>query len=87
MSLKDRILKPTRSATSTVKRSTSYKSWSEDKMQLAYEAVLESRLSVRHAAEEYGILKSTLADRVSGWRLMGCRSGPPRFFLMLKKNV
>ena len=78
MSLKDRILKPTRSATSTVTRSTSYKSWSEEKMQLAYEAVLESGLSVRHAAEEYGIPKSTLADRVSGRRLMGCRSGPPR---------
>ena len=73
MSLKDRILKPTRSATSTVTRSTSYKSWSEEKMQLAYEAVLESGLSVRHAAEEYGIPRSTLADTVSG-------GGPPRLF-------
>ena len=42
------------------------------------EAILESGLSVRHAAEEYRIPKSTLADRVSGRRLMGCRSGPPR---------
>ena len=47
------------------------------KKKLAYEAVLESGLSVSHAAEEYDIPKSTLTDIVSGRRLMGCRSGPP----------
>ena len=74
--LKNRVLKP--KATVASSRATVYKSWTEEKMQLAYNAVVHNGLSVRQAAEEYGVPRSTLGDRVSGRKMLGCKSGPPR---------
>ena len=36
-------------------------------------------MSIRQAAEQYGIPKSTLSDRVSGQVKFGAHSGPPRY--------
>ena len=60
-------------------RPVSYKSWSEESMSMALKAVLEQGLSVRRAAEDYGVPKSTLGDRVSGRVLPGAVSGPSRY--------
>ena len=35
--------------------------------------------TIRRAAEEFGVPKSTLYDRVSGRISFGARSGPPRY--------
>ena len=48
-------------------------------MQKALDAVKLQGLSVRRAAEEYDIPKSTLHDRVSGRVLTGVCSGPPKY--------
>ena len=56
----------------------SYKNWSSQGMANAIKAVTEQGLSVRKAAEMYGIPKSTLGDRISGRVLPGSVSGPPR---------
>ena len=74
--LKNRVLKP--KATAVSSRATIYKSWTEEKMQLAYNAVVHNGLSVRQAVEEYGVPRSTLGDRVNGRKMLGCKSGPPR---------
>ena len=57
-------------------RPVSYKSWSEESMSKALKAVIEQRLSIRRAAEDYGVPRSTLGDRVSGRVLPGAVSGP-----------
>ena len=43
-----------------------YKAWNPVSLKLAYEAVTRSGYSVRRAAEEYQVPRSTLHDRVSG---------------------
>ena len=91
MMLKDRILNVTghgRARTVSISSSTSsstsdyfsyrpskYKDWTEEQMRAAYEAVKDG-MSIRRAAEEYGVPKSTLGDRVSGRSQMGCKGGP-----------
>ena len=81
MMLKDRILNVTghgRARTVSISSSTSsstsdyfsyrpskYKDWTEEQMRAAYEAVKDG-MSIRRAAEEYGVPKSTLGDHVSG---------------------
>ncbi len=52
---------------------------SADQLQLAYNAVVKRGLSVRRAAEEYRIPRSTLHDRISGKVAFGARSGPPAY--------
>ena len=56
-----------------------YKSWTDERMAVAVSAVIKDGLSVRQAAEEYHVPKSTLADRVSGRVLPGARSGPGKY--------
>ena len=46
-------------------------------MQLSYNAVVHNGLSVHQAAEEYGVPRLTLGDRVSGRKMLGYKSGPP----------
>ena len=57
-------------------RPARYKAWSENAMNEALKAVIEDGRSVRRAAEEFGVPKSTLGDRVSGCVLPGAVSGP-----------
>ena len=53
--------------------------WSESAMNVALKAVIEDGQSVRRAAEDFGVPKSTLGDRVSGHALPGAVSGPSRY--------
>ena len=56
-----------------------YKGWREDNMVRAVDSVLKKGTSIRKAAKEYDIPKSTIADRISGCVLMGAVSGPNRY--------
>lgn len=56
-----------------------YKQWSEERMALAVDAVMKDGISVRRAAEEYDVPKSTLGDRISGRILPGAVSGPGKY--------
>ncbi len=56
-----------------------YKPWSEDNLYRAFLFHTEEGVSVRHAAERFGVPKSTLQDRVSGRVPFGKRSGPIKF--------
>ena len=58
---------------------TSYKSWDEQQLRLAFEAVERGSMSVRRAAEQYGVPRSTLHDRLSGKVQFGAVSGPPKY--------
>ena len=60
----------------TDSRSKKFKKWSEDIMEKAINAVINDGVLIRHAAEDYGIPKSTLGDRISGRILPGSSSGP-----------
>ena len=56
-----------------------YKHWNPESLFKAYEAVTKQGCSVRWAAEEYRVPRSTLHDRVSGHIQHGATSGPPRY--------
>ena len=56
-----------------------YKPWDDGCMQKALQAVKLDGASVRRAAIEYGVPKSTLGDRVSGRVTHGVLSGPPKY--------
>ena len=60
-------------------RPSQYKCWNEDQLHKAYEAVINDGFSVRRAAEEYNIPKSTLHDRISGRVMFGAHSGPAKY--------
>lgn len=55
-----------------------YKQWDEEQMVYAVKAVTDG-LSIRRAAEEYGVPRSTLGDRISGCVIPGSTSGPPKY--------
>ena len=48
-------------------------------MTQAYQSVLRDGLSIRRAAEEFNVPRTTLADRVSGKVQDGSRSGRARY--------
>ena len=52
-----------------------YKEYCEEQICRAYNAVQEGA-SVRYAAEQYGISRSTLSDRITGKVKFGAHSGP-----------
>jgi phage portal protein BeeE len=47
-------------------RPSKYKSWNEVKTAQAFSAVTQEKISIREAALQFGVPKSTLGDRVSG---------------------
>ncbi len=61
------------------RRPDTYKHWTGGQMTKAVDAVRCLGLTVRRAAKEYGVPKSTLHDRVSGRVLAGGCSGPPKY--------
>ena len=60
-------------------RPSTYKLWTDEKLRKAYEEVNGGHLSVRRAAELYGVPKSTLTDRVTVRVDFGSHSGPARY--------
>ena len=64
--------------TISVCRPAKFKQWSEEVMVKAVNAVLNDGMSVRRAAIDYDIPKSTLGDRVSGRVIPGSTSGPKK---------
>ena len=55
-----------------------YKQWNEEQMVYAVKAVTDGS-SIRRAAEEYDVPRSTLGDRISGRVVPGSTSGPPKY--------
>ncbi|KAM8835159.1 zinc finger protein 346 isoform 1-T1 [Synchiropus picturatus] len=55
-----------------------HKRWTEEDMERAFIEVKSGRYTVRKAAIQFGVPKSSLGDRVSGRVAPGRRSGPPR---------
>ena len=51
-----------------------YKNWTDERMEHALKAV-GGGMSIRRAAEEYGVPRSTLHDRVTGRVIPGTKSG------------
>ena len=60
-------------------RPLQYKRWIPNCMTHAYQSVLRDGLSIRRAAEEFNVPRTTLADRVSGKVQDGRRSGRARY--------
>ena len=56
-----------------------YKLWSEEQMAHALNDVINHGFSVRRAAMEHNVPKSTLGDRVSGRIKPGAVSGPAKY--------
>ena len=63
----------------TPKRPVKYESWNESHLYSAYLAHVKEGMSVRRAAEAYGVPKSTLQDRVIGKVCFSAKSGPSKF--------
>ena len=55
-----------------------YKQWTESKLYQAYEAY-RNGMSIRRAAESFGVPKSTLSDSIKGKVSFGARSGPSTY--------
>jgi hypothetical protein len=68
--------KPCANESGLLQRPQQYKTYNKEKITKAQEAV-QKGISVRRAAEEYGIPKSTLHDRIVG--KVGSKSGPRRY--------
>ena len=101
-SLKDRVFRSTCTSTSfnplsSSSRSKEYKSWDEDQLHRACEAVQrdrataqkegkKQRMSVRRAADAYHVPKSTLQDRLSGRVIFGAKSRPQKYLCDLEEE-
>ena len=58
--------------------------WGQEQMHGAIDAVLNEGMSIHHAAEQYGVPKSSLGDRLSDRVLESALCGPA--FLIYKKS-
>ena len=56
-----------------------YKNYDKENFQRACEAIVRKGISIRMAALQYNIPKSTLSDHISGKVKIGAHSGPPRY--------
>ena len=82
--LKERVLRSYRTSsppTVSSQKPKKYKHWSEERLQLAYDAWHKEggRVSIRQVATEYDVPKSTLSDRISGKVQFGAHCGPARY--------
>ncbi|XP_074527878.1 uncharacterized protein LOC141791371 [Halichoeres trimaculatus] len=66
---------PSRNHLDKIGRKTK-KKWTEEAMERALIEVKSGRCTVRQAAKQFSVPKSSLGDRVSGRVTPGCRSGP-----------
>ncbi len=69
----------------TVGRPGRYKSWTDDSLQRACDAVHEG-MGIRRAAEEYAIPRSTLHDYISGRVIFGSKSGPKPYLSSIEEE-
>ena len=87
--LNARVLKtgsrPGMACAASTGRPSSYRNWSSRSLSGALEAVAKGT-SVRRAAEEHGVPKSTLWDHASGRVLAGAHSGPTRYLSMEEED-
>ena len=68
-------------------RPDSYKTWTSDRMSRAIMAVANCNgCSVRRAADEYNVPRSTLHDRVVDRVTHGAKSGPCRYLTSLEEE-
>ena len=80
--LKDRVLKSSNLSVPLVslsRRPDTYKHWTDVQIDKALDAVRKKSFTVRRAAEEFGVPKSTLHDRISGRVQVGGHSGPSKY--------
>ncbi len=56
-----------------------YKQWTKEHLERAFISVKEDGMSVRHAAIEFGVPKSTLQDRLTGKVQFGTTDGGKRY--------
>ena len=71
----------------TRNRVVGYKEWTYDKMDKAIKAVIDDGMSIRRAAEEFNVPKSTLGDRISGRTLHGASSGRPKYLTDEEEDI
>ena len=70
--LRERVVKSSSVSSSTgvsqflPLRPIQYKGWSHESMKAAMKAVIDDGMSIRDAAEQYGVPRSTFGDRISG---------------------
>ena len=67
-------------------RPQSYRHWRKESLTEACKAVAEGELSVRRAAEQYDIPRSTPHDHVGGKVAMGSMSGPRAYLTMQEEE-
>ncbi len=90
--LRDRVfrsqagIRPIPMLSSAHVRSGPYKTWSVSQMDRALNAVVSEGDSVRRAALQYNVPKSSLGDRVSGRVAPGATSGPPKYLTTGEEN-
>jgi hypothetical protein len=66
-------------------RPCTYKNWSSDNLKRTCKAVSDG-MSIRRAAEEYAIPKSTIYDHFSGRVLFGSKSGPKPYLTTTEEH-
>ena len=62
-----------------------YKTWKEDSLKDACKAV-HNGMTIRRAAEEYGVPKSTIYDHCCGKVLSGAKSGPRTYLTVAEED-
>ena len=67
-------------------RPEKYRKWSEESMTGAMKAVADGLLGINKAADEFGIPRSTLKDRLSGKVVHGARSGPSPYLSSVEED-
>ena len=63
-----------------------YKQWNNERMTRAMKAVSEEGMSVRRAASEFNVPRSTLNDRINGKVVHGTLSGLSRYLNYIEEE-
>ena len=69
------------------KKPSGSKSWTKQDLENAVVAIREEKMSMRKAAEAYGVPKSTLYDHVKGKVEVGSRPGPPTVLTSVEESM
>lgn len=66
--------------------SGTHKLWTQEQMYGAINSVLQEGMSIRRAADQYGVPKSSLGDRLSGRVLPDARCGPDTYLSLREED-